>query len=109
MEKITKYVVVRFYKPEKNVLGAYTFSNFYVYTFSRGNKETVEKYAETLKIKYSASFQWSVMTEEKAIEEKNKYLKWMKQNERKLLDKKFPCRYIGKTRREEMAEMMTKR
>ena len=111
MKKVTKYCVVRFYKPTKNVIGAYDHSNFHIYSQMSGNKKAIEKYAEELKQKQSyqsSCYQWKVMTEEIAMKKQHEYLNWCRQNEKKLFEKKWPSRYIGKTAHEELFEMMTR-
>ena len=112
MEKVTKYVVVRFYKPAENVIGAYNSFNFHIYSRKSGNKAAIVAYAKELmrKQQYNYSgYQWRVMTEEAAHKKQREYLAWCKQNEKILFEKKWPSRYVGQTRHEELAEMMTNR
>lgn len=110
MEKVTKYVVVKFYAPKSKHYSGYS---LHIYSYASGNRQSIINYCHKVRqqkgYKNDDTYKWYIMTEEKAREEARKLRKWQEEEERKDLERRYPVRYIGRTAREEIAEMMTTR
>lgn len=110
MEKVTKYVLVRFYTPKSKYYSGYS---LHIYSHKSGNRQAIIDYCHKVRqqkgYKNDDTYKWYIMTEEKAREEASKFRAWQREEERKTLEKHFPVMYIGRTAREEIAEMMTTR
>ena len=105
-----KYVVMRFYSPASK---RYNLYNIHVYSQKSSNKDAIVEYCHKVRqqkgYKNCTEYKWYVVTEDQAWEQIKKLRAWQLEEERKDLERRFPVRYVGQTRREEMAEMMTKR
>ena len=110
MEKVVKYVVMRFYTTDNKWYGSY---DIHVYSQKSGNKDAIVKYCHKVRqqkgYKNNKNYKWYVVTEQQAWEQIDKLRAWQEEQERKYLERRFPVRYVGQTRNEELAEMMTNR
>lgn len=105
-----KYVVMNLYSPTNKHYSEY---HIHVYSQKSSNKDAIVEYCHKVRqqksYKNNPNYKWYVVTETQALNEQIKLLNWKREEERKDLERRFPVRYVGQTRREEMAEMMTKR
>lgn len=111
MTKTIKYVLVRAYTPadKKNYRGY----DIHVYAMKSSNRDSIVKYYRKVKqqkgYKNSSVYTWYIMTEDRAHEHQRKLHAWQMEEERKDLERRFPCRPMGKTHYDDIAEMMSAR
>lgn len=105
------YVVVNFFTPDHKHYSCY---EIHTYSDKFGSKEAATRYCHKLRqqktYRNNPNYKWYVMTEEQAREHEKKLRAWKLEEERKILERRFPTRrYVGQTWKEELNEMMTKR
>lgn len=106
-----KYVVMNFYTPTDKT--NYRGYEIHIYSQKSSNKDSMMKYYRKVKqqktYKDNPHFKWYVLPEQRAHELWWDLHNWKKEEERKDLERRFPCRPMGKTRHDEIAEMMSAR